>query len=568
MNNKKATGKLSKVLKLISVLEKCNGKASIGSSEALISPKAAKIMAAVGLVFLTGALAVTAYFVEPFIAPYIALQDFAKSLMMILLLLTLVLSIKNIVTVLYTADDLPVLLPMPFSAGQIVTAKLVVSLKFPVILSLVLVNSTLLGLGFNAGMGATYIIGTVLSSVLIPVTGLAVAALIIVVVFRLFGFIRNRDVTLVLGGVFTLALTLAYVFASNTLRGDSGSAAIGILSSVASLSNGFPNVSFMSSFMFDGNVLGLLISLAVTAAVILLALVVIKLFYMYSALSMQNTGKSNKAVGKGDLDGIKQTSALKALTSYEAKNARRNPAYLIYGFAMTFIWPVLFVLPMILGKGSFFSIVKYSPDTGALLTCALLLGITASCFACGFNILPVTAFSREGDSFNMLRSMPIVFGDYYRSKRNFSMLICSLGSVAYIIILGIVCTATGIVSAANCWVFLFGALVSYLCNSIIINCMLMNNAKKPVFNWDSETELSRKLGWINIVAIVIGFVAYLALFAAIIASSAIDISAVMLNGISITLIGAIGSAAIAFVILAVAAAVNKISVKKAEKSLF
>ena len=65
MSNQKATGEFSKVRKLISVLEKCNGKSKIGGSEALISPRAAKIFAAVGLVFLIAALTVAAYFAEP-----------------------------------------------------------------------------------------------------------------------------------------------------------------------------------------------------------------------------------------------------------------------------------------------------------------------------------------------------------------------------------------------------------------------------------------------------------------------------------------------------------------------
>jgi len=140
MSDQKVTGEFSKVRKLISVLEKCNGNSKIGGSEALISPRAAKILAAVGLVFLTATLAAAAFFAEPFISPYISLSDFTKFLMLILLLFSLVLSVKNIVTVLYTADDLPVLLPMPFSASQIVVAKLTVTLKFPVVLSLILIT--------------------------------------------------------------------------------------------------------------------------------------------------------------------------------------------------------------------------------------------------------------------------------------------------------------------------------------------------------------------------------------------------------------------------------------------
>lgn len=567
MSNQKATGEFSKVRKLIAVLEKCNGKAKIGSSDALISPKAAKIFAAVGLIFLTAALAVVAYFTEPLISPYISLRDFTKVLMMVLLLLSLVLSVKNIVTVLYTADDLPVLLPMPFSAGQIVIAKLTVTLKFPVILSLILINASFFGFGLRAGMGAAFYIGTVLSSVLIPVTGLAIAALLTVVIFKCCGFIRNRDIMVAIGGILTILLTVGYLFVNSILNNNnSPDAAWSALSTFAGLSDYFPNVAFMNDFMFGGNIMGLFISLGITAAAIALALLVIKLFYLSTALAMQNTGSAKKPVEESMLSGRKQRGALKALTSYEAKNARRNPSYMVYGFAMTFIWPLFFVLPFVFGKNTLFNFANRSVDTSAALIGAMFLGIAASCFACGFNNLPVTAFSREGDSFFMLRAMPIDFKDYYRSKLRFSMLICSLGSVTYILILGIVCIATGFVPFAGSWVFLYGAFICVLCNLIFVNCMLVSNAKNPVFSRDSETELSRKLGKINAAALVIGFVMYIALFVFIIIATIPEISAVFLNGTAV-MIAVVTAAVFALIILAVAAAVNKTSVKKAEESL-
>ena len=567
MSNQKATGEFSKVRKLISVLEKCNGKSKIGGSEALISPRAAKIFAAVGLVFLIAVLAAAAYFAESLISPYISLQDFTKVLMMILLMLSLVLSVKNIVTVLYTADDLPVLLPMPFSANQIVIAKLTVTLQFPVVLSVILINASFFGFGLRAGMGAAFYIGTVLSSVLIPVTGLAVAALLTVVIFKCCGFIRNRDIMVAIGGILTIVLTVGYLIVSSILSSnDSPDAALSALSTFAGLSDYFPNVAFMNGFMFDGSITGLFISLGITAAAIAFALLVIRLFYLSTALSMQNTGSAKKPVEESMLSARKKRSALKALTSYEAKNARRNPSYMIYGFAMTFIWPLFFVLPFAFGKNAIFSSVTGSVDTSAALIGALLLGVAASCFACGFNNLPGTAFSREGDTFYILRAMPLDFKDYYKSKLRFSMLICSLGSVSYILILGIVCIVTGIVPFTGSWVFLYSAFVCVLCNLIFVNSMLVNNAGSPVFTRDSETEISRKLGGINVVALVIGFVMYIALFVLIIIAMIPKLSSVFLNSTTGT-IALVAAAVFALAVLVIAAAVNKTSVKKAEKSL-
>ncbi len=564
MSKRKTKGGFSKVLRLASVLQKCNGKAALGDSNALISPKAAKAFGYIGLILLTVLLIVGLWFLEPVVALIIPIPSIVQTLMMILFLLSFILAVKNIVTVLYTADDLPVLLPMPFSASEIVTAKLMVSSKFPLFLSLVLMNAVGLGFGLRAGMGATYIIGTVLSSVLIPVSGIALATLLVVIIFRVFGFIRNRDITMVLGGVFTLLFTLGYIFLNNQLQNSKSTQAVAtIFSGVAGASRGFPNLSFMADFMFDGSIIGLLISVGITALVIILALLAVKLFYLATALSMQNTGTKKKAVVKGSLGSKKKANALKALFTYEARSARRNPAYLIYGFAMSFIWPLFMILPIVFGNGSFAKELKLPLDPTTTLFCSLFLGITASDFACGFNNLPITAFTREGNTFSALKTMPIDFRDYYKSKRNFSLLICSLGSAAYILILGIANIATGFVPIECSWMFLYSACISLLTNLIIINCMLLKNARKPYLTWDSETEFSRKLSWVNVISIIVGAIAMIALMVGMIV--------IPLNRTfelpAFSTIVAVVSAVAAVILIVAAFAVNRAAVKKAERLL-
>lgn len=565
MNKKTATGSFSKVWKLITVLQKCNGNGVIGSKDALISPTVAKVLAAAGLTLLTGAIGLVAFFTEPLVAQAVSVMDVTKSLMLIMLLLSFILSIKNIVAVLYTADDIAVLMPLPFSSTQIAAAKLAVTLRFPLGLSLIVINSVCLGFGFRAGMGAAYIIGAVLSSVIVPVTGLAVATLLVVIVFRVFGFIRNRDITVALGGIFTLLLTIAYIIVSNRLNHDGSSQAAAALSAFASVSNSFPNIAFMSRFMTEGNVLWLLLSLVVSAAVIALAMLAVRLFYLSTALAMQNTGTGKKAVTKGALGGRKHSDARKALFSYEAKTTRRNPAYLIYGFAMTFIWPLLFALPFVFGNSSFGEGLSLPLEPGSSLLCALTLGLTAPCFACGFNNLAVTAFTREGSSFYALKTMPMDFKAYYNSKRNFSMLICSLGSVLYILVLGIVCLVMGFITPQSGWTILVGAGIAFLGNSIIINCMLLKNAKKPRFDWDSETEFSRKLTWVNVVVIVIGVAMFMAFMLSILSPFIIKNMGID-DGLLLTVI-AVVAFVVAAALLVIAFAVNRFAVKKAEQYL-
>ncbi|MBR0415324.1 MAG: hypothetical protein IJI67_09690 [Clostridia bacterium] len=548
-----------KVLKLIKVLQKCNSKSAVGDSKALISPKAAKILVAVLLGLLCAVLFVIAYFCAPFVQPYVPLKALTQTTMVVILAMSFMLSIKNLVNVLYAADDLSVLLPLPFSAGQIVLAKLAVASRFPLLLSLALMNVVCLSFGVRLGGGAAFIIGTLLASVLLPVSGIALATLLVVIIFKVFGFIRNRDVTVILGGIFTLVLMIAYSFISAKLRkGDSSQAAAAAVTAISSVAAGFPHVKHLCAFMFENSIAGLGIGLGITAAVVILAVLAVKAFYLSTALSMQNTGTNKKLVTKESLVGNKHTGVLKALTAYEARSAKRNPAYLIYGFAMTFAWPILVVLPLIFGGG--FSLQKISAPLGLpnAFFAFSAAGFAASAFACGFNVLPCSAFSREGANYEMLRTMPIAFENYYKSKRNFSLLICSLGSVVYIVIIGIVGMCMGYISPAHSWTILFSALLCFLSNSILINAMLLKNAKKANFNWDSESEISRKLGFINLIAILFGTVMFVACFIVL---------AIPLPGDAAAMIVGIAAAGILALTALCAFLTNRRAIKKAEVKL-
>ncbi len=355
MNKAQTKGRFAKLLQLASVLKKCNGKQA-SYSKALITPQAIRIIAIAGLVLLAAALFALFFFLEPVIVKFLPVVSITESLMLILMMLSFILSVKNIVTVLYTADDLPVLLPMPFSAGQIVSAKLIVASGFPVKLSLILLNGVCLGLGLRAGLGVAFVIGTLLASVLVPITGIALATLLVVVVFRLFGFIRNRDITMVLGGIFTLLISIGYLIININLRGgQQAQVTATALTALASVSESVPNLAALnlaalSRFMFEGSLPALLLALAISAAATALALLVVTKLYFSTALSVETTGKSGKAVTKASLGGNRSRSVLKALTAYESKSTRRNPAYLIYGFLMSFFWPLFIVLPFRQGQ--------------------------------------------------------------------------------------------------------------------------------------------------------------------------------------------------------------------------
>ena len=105
--------------------------------------------------------------------------------------------------------------------------------------------------------------------------------------------------------------------------------------------------------------------------------------------------------------------------------------------------------------------------------------------------------------------MPVALTEYYKSKRNFALFICSLGSVLYVLVLGVICLITGVISVGNSWTIPAGAVLCLFLNLIWINLMLVRNSRRPSLNWESETEISRKLGLVNVIALILGIVVYI-----------------------------------------------------------
>ena len=117
----------SKVKKLITVLRKCNGKSVVSDDgSGLISPRAARILFYIGIAAAAVAIFAGAYFIQPTTGDFIRAESLTQMLMLVILVMSFIVAIKDTVNVLYMTDDLEQLLPMPFSAVQIVLAKLAV----------------------------------------------------------------------------------------------------------------------------------------------------------------------------------------------------------------------------------------------------------------------------------------------------------------------------------------------------------------------------------------------------------------------------------------------------------
>ena len=69
--------------------------------------------------------------------------------------------------------------------------------------------------------------------------------------------------------------------------------------------------------------------------------------------------------------------------------------------------------------------------------------------------------------------------------------------------------------------------VSFLMDLLLIDLMILRDSAKPRLDWDSEVELSRKLGAVNIIAMVFGVVMLMAFIIAMFIIPSIEDPATM-----------------------------------------
>ena len=124
----------------------------------------------------------------------------------------------------------------------------------------------------------------------------------------------------------------------------------------------------------------------------------------------------------------------------------------------------------------------------------------------------------------------------------------------------IVCIVAGLVSVWSGWTLLAGAGVSFLMNLLLIDLMILRDSAKPRLDWDSEVELSRKLGLVNIIGIVFGVIMLMIFIVCMFTIPSLTDPAFMQAAFIL-------AAAMALIVFVAALAVNHFAMKKAARNI-
>lgn len=398
----------------------------------------------------------------------------------------------------YLSSNLNTILVMPFTATQIAGAKFMVAAVYEYGISIVVLIPVFVGYGYSMGASAAFWIGAVLSVLLLPIVPLAYGAVVSMIVMRFIGGVRNRERLAVLGAVSTFMLTILY----EVIRGAAQKMRAGdIEEAVAHLAGIFKNASkiffdipFLVRIMEKSDWLSILWCVLSVAGICVIFLLVSKIIYLSGAVGMQNASASHrKLTEKQFKKENRRTGVLWSYTRKELRMLARTPVYYISCLFLTLGWPLIVVLPGIFsGEGAdrtaWIINLLTRPDSSVYFVFVLfcmVLGITV--FVTSLNGIASTSISREGQSFYIMKQLPLSYRKQLRAKQNTALIICGIGSGGYMVLGELFLV---FMRGFPWWGILLTLLFNILILYIIVDLEMIYGIMKPKLVWESEGEVA------------------------------------------------------------------------------
>ncbi len=345
------------------------------------------------------------------------------------------------VSLMYHADDVPLLLALPLKPWQILGAKFLTLVVYEYIFQAFILMPVLVVYGIKSGAGAVYILYSAILFAILPVIALSMAAVLVMVVMRFTSFGKNKQAFRFAGGIIALVLAIGLnIGMQNTmtqLTPEQLAALADGSSLVSVLERMFPGLPFASQALIGSNTLSglwnLLLFVLCSAAALAVFLGLGQLLYFKGLTGVTEAAGKRRLLSAEELD--KRTAGTSATRSYigkELKMLTRSPIAFMNCVLMNLIWPVLVLVMVFTRGGSFAELSGVVASLNAGDAVAVLTGVAA--FMSCANAVTSTAVSREGKQLYFMKYIPMPIRKQLMAKVYTGMLLSAMGTVLLIVL--------------------------------------------------------------------------------------------------------------------------------------
>ena len=341
-----------------------------------------------------------------------------------------VFGIFYIISTFYFSSDIENLLPLPLKPRQIIGAKFLVVTFYEYLTTAVFFLPVWITYGVVMRSGFLYYLYGLIVYLLMPVTPLAIASVIIMIIMRFTNLSRYKDTIKVVGGTIGIFIGVGINLVIQNIAGMMSQDELMELlqkgnNSLVVLTSGiFPTARWGAEAMiYSGKLPGLLslliyagFSLLIYAALLWLG----QMIYLGGVVGLSRPvqKKSQKGIGAGK-EGCKG-SVIRTYTLTELRLLFRTPIYFLNCVLINFLWPVFLVLPMLFQPEQAktemmqqLSIALASPEAAGWI---IVISFAAASFLGGSNGTTSTSISREGQELYGKKYLPVSYRQQLTAK--------------------------------------------------------------------------------------------------------------------------------------------------------
>ena len=361
----------------------------------------------------------------------------------------------------------------------------------------------LLGYGISAKMGIFYWINMILACLIFPVVPLVYAAVLTMLVMRLFKNIRNKDFLSYLG----FAASLIFAIGINVFSRSIGNFEMQDIMNLMESQKGtlrafrtiFPNLPLMTGSLADASFLKMILYIATTAVILAVFFALAWKIYLPAVLGMSETTSEKRILSKEEVTRtVKSKNPVRTYAMIEWKKLYRTPAWFMNCVLMPLIWPVFMLgiafisiissLGMakttglwtrLVADGTIFRLLKGELPVAVAVLTAAGIAVMMSMFC----VISATAMSRKGSEYIYMKCIPMSYHDQIRAMLVSGILISLLGTLPYALAFNIIAVVFGLHPAT----LLYTTAITVLFTLFVNYEQLLFDLAFPKLNWENET---------------------------------------------------------------------------------
>ncbi|ATW23420.1 putative ABC transporter permease subunit [Candidatus Formimonas warabiya] len=397
-----------------------------------------------------------------------------------------------VISIFYFSKDIENLLPLPFRPWQILGAKFLVTLCYEYFTELIFLAPVFIAFGLKSGAGILYYLYGLILFLTLPMIPLCLASMIMMVLMRFTGLVKNKDRFRMIAGIggllFGLGINIFFQkFAGTAFQGEQ---LVKLImegnNSLLKLSFGiFPQTRLGALALVSGGWEGLMDLfwfLLITAFGIALFSFLGEALYFKGVMGVSETAARRKVLDDQGL--AKATVPGSVIKSYTLKELRvlfRTPVYFMNCVLMNFIWPVFLLIPFFAQPNlrhqlsQVEGLINHPERMGFVLTGVFAL----SAFVTASNLITPTALSREGGNIFVAKYLPVSYKKQLLAKVLAGVVMGLVGTCMMLLVGAVLIHPPGYLLILSLLSGLWGVLFSALSGMVL-------DVHFPKLHWDNE----------------------------------------------------------------------------------